>query len=83
MTVAMRRSVFYSAGTQSSLRQTEDAMQQDTGPAPKGEAEIAAAARRLLDDVTAEPVPDRILDLARNLDQALAEQRKASVAKRR
>jgi len=58
-------------------------MQQDTGPAPKGEAEIAAAARRLLDDVTAEPVPDRILDLARNLDEALAEQRKASVAKRR
>jgi len=58
-------------------------MQQDTGPAPKGEAEIAAAARRLLDDVTAEPVPDRILDLARNLDEALAEQRKATVAKRR
>lgn len=58
-------------------------MQQDTGPAPKGEAEIAAAARRLLDDVTAEPVPDRILDLARNLDEALAEQRKASVGKRR
>ena len=58
-------------------------MQQDTSPAPKGEAEIAAAARRLLDDVTAEPVPDRILDLARNLDEALAEQRKATVAKRR
>ena len=58
-------------------------MQQDTSPAPKAEAEIAAAARRLLDDVTAEPVPDRILDLARNLDEALAEQRKASVAKRR
>ena len=58
-------------------------MQQDTSPAPKGEAEIAAAARRLLDDVTAEPVPDRILDLARNLDEALAEQRKASVGKRR
>ena len=58
-------------------------MPQDSGPAAKGEAGIAAAAGRLLDDAKAEPVPDRILDLARKLDETLAEQRKASAAKPR
>lgn len=48
-------------------------MPQDSGPEPKGEAAIAAAARCLLDDVTAEPVPEKILQLARTLGEVLTE----------
>ena len=48
-------------------------MPQDSGPEPKGEAEIAAGGRRLLDDLTSEPVPDKILPLARTLGEVIAE----------
>ena len=48
-------------------------MPQDSGPVPKGEAKIAAKARRLLDDVASDPVPDKILQLARSLEEVIAE----------
>lgn len=73
MTVALRGSVFYIALTRSPPPKTEEAMPQDSGPEPKGEAEIAAKARRLLADVKSDPVPDKILQLARTLDEAIAE----------
>ncbi len=53
-------------------------MPQDSGPEPKGEAEVAAAAGRVLDDLKAEPVPEKILQLARKLDEVIAGRRKAA-----
>ena len=73
MTVALHGSVFYLAVTQSPPGQTEEAMPQDSGPEPKGEADIAAMARRLRDDVASDPVQDKILRLARTLDEVLTE----------
>lgn len=46
-------------------------MPQDTGPHSKPDAELSAAAARILEDVKSEPVPDAILDLAHRLDQTL------------
>lgn len=53
-------------------------MPQDSGPGPKGEAEIAAKARRLLDDVASDPAPDKILQLARRLEEVIAERCRAT-----
>lgn len=53
-------------------------MPQDSGTGPEGEAEIAAKARCLLDDVTSDPVPDKILQLARRLDEVIAERRRTT-----
>lgn len=48
-------------------------MPQDSGPVPKPETEIAAKARRLLADMKSDPFPDKILQLARTLDEVIAE----------
>jgi hypothetical protein len=37
--------------------------------------DLALRARRLLEDAKSEPIPDRIMDLAQQLDEALAKKR--------
>lgn len=56
-------------------------MPQDSGPGSKKDKGLAAAAAHLLDETTAEPVPDSILDLAQELDRTLKARRKATNAK--
>ena len=56
-------------------------MPQDSGPESKKDKALAAAAARLLDETTAYPVPDPILDLAQELDRTLKARRKAKNAK--
>lgn len=55
-------------------------MPQDSGPEPKGDAALAAAAARVLDEVRAEPIPEPILELAQKLDRTLQAQRKTGTA---
>ena len=53
-------------------------MPQDSVPEPNGEAEVAAAARRMLEQAATEPVPDKIVQLAERLEDALARKRTPS-----
>jgi hypothetical protein len=50
---------------------------------PENEADpvkdLAFRARRLLEDAKSEPIPDRILDLAQQLEDALAKKREEAV----
>jgi hypothetical protein len=47
-------------------------MPQDWEPEPKIEADIAAAAKKVRDQAAAEPIPEKILQLALQLEEALA-----------
>ncbi len=60
-------------------RGVEKVMPQDSGPEPKGDPALAAAAARVLDEVKAEPVPEPILELAQKLDRTLQAQRKKAI----
>jgi hypothetical protein len=53
-------------------------MPQDSGAEPNGEAEIAAAAKRMLEQAATEPIPDKIVQLAERLEDALAKKRTPS-----
>lgn len=55
-------------------------MQQDSGNDHDGAAE--AAARHVLEDVKAEPVPPKIVELAQKLDGLLADKRKQAERER-
>lgn len=55
-------------------------MPQDSGPEPNGDAALAAAAARVLDEVKAEPVPVPILELAQKLDRTLQARRKMAAS---
>jgi hypothetical protein len=55
-------------------------MPQDSGPEPKADRAIAAAAARILEEVKAESVPQPILDLAEKLDRSLQARRSGSTA---
>lgn len=56
-------------------------MPQDSGPEFKKDKALAAASARLMDEATAEPVPETILDLAHELDRTLNARRKAATSK--
>jgi hypothetical protein len=57
-------------------------MPQDSGPESKKDAGLSAAAARIMDDVRAEPVPESIIDLAKELDRTLrAKQHKAAASR--
>jgi hypothetical protein len=56
-------------------------MPQDSGLDPKGSADMASAARRVLEDVAAEPIPERILELAEKLEETLGRRRLAAKQK--
>ncbi|WP_333817137.1 hypothetical protein [Tabrizicola sp.] len=57
-------------------RRFEETMSQDSEPGPKTR-EDATFTGRLLDEVKAEPVPAKIVELAGKLEAALAAKRKA------
>lgn len=56
-------------------------MPQDTDP--KARPETDAALRQVLDDVKAEPLPGKIIDLAEKLEDALAAKRRQKPQKPR
>lgn len=56
-------------------------MPQDSGPESKKDAGLSAAAARIMEDVRAEPVPEAIIDLAKELDRTLRAKRKAAASR--
>lgn len=50
-------------------------MPQDSGADKDDTTDLATAAQRLRDDAKAEPVPERLIELARQLEAALAQKR--------
>jgi predicted lipid carrier protein YhbT len=53
-------------------------MPQDSEPKPEGEAELAAAARQILDASNSEPIPPKLIQLAEELQAAIAKRPKCS-----
>jgi hypothetical protein len=51
----------------------------DSGADTDDTDDLVAAARRLMEDAKAEPVPERLIELARQLEAALAEKRERAV----
>lgn len=56
-------------------------MPQDSGAGKDETAELAAAAQRLLEDAKSEPVPETLIELARQLEAAIAKKREDAVKK--
>lgn len=56
-------------------------MPQDSGPESKKDAGLSAAAARIMEDVRAEPVPEAIIDLAKELDRTLRAKRRAAASR--
>jgi hypothetical protein len=50
-------------------------MPKDSRSGKGAEAELATVAGRLLEDVKSEPIPDALMDLARQLEAAIAKRR--------
>lgn len=57
-------------------------MTQDSGTEPKTDTSIDAAMARALDEVRSEPVPEGIVDLAKQLESALQSKRRLNKATR-
>jgi hypothetical protein len=56
-------------------------MSKDSGAGKETTPDLAAAGQRLLEDVKSEPVPETLIDLARQLEVAIAKKREDAAKK--
>jgi hypothetical protein len=58
-----------------SVGRAEETMSQDSNPDAKSPTGLAAAANGILEDAKAEPIPEKLVELAEKLESTLAERR--------
>lgn len=53
-------------------------MPQDSEPGEEGTAGVVTAAKAVLEDAKAEPIPEKLIELAEKLEDVLAQRRRQS-----